>query len=347
MEQRLSEGQRQALINLLHRQGFAHGQEWRPEWLAGDGSDRIFCRVRRHDGATWLAVVPGTHPKGLAEARAGFSIGRHLAARRVPVPLIHDFDEATGIILCEDLGDQLFHSALAQMSAPEKERLYREAIDALILLQVEGREGFDPSWCWDTPRYDQQLMLARESGYFRDAFCSSLLGITTFAGQLDAEFGRLAALAGEQPADYLLHRDFQCRNLMLAHGAMRIIDFQGARFGPLGYDLASLLLDPYAGLDGELQDQLRAYYATTVSRYINLDRHSFDEGYYYLFLQRNLQILGAFAFLSQQRGKIFFRRFLLPALSSLAHHLAKPQGAAFPSLRALVDDSRSRLEKHS
>ncbi|MDH4320731.1 MAG: phosphotransferase [Desulfobulbaceae bacterium] len=337
--------QNEAISNLLRRHGWEDGETQTRQWLAGDGSDRRFCRIRR-GGDSLLAVVPPLdNPAGMREARAVYRIGRHLGNCGVAVPACYEFDEDSGIVLCEDLGDRLLHAALPDLSDIEKKRWYEEAIQALVRLQVLGRDGFDPGWCWDTPRYDQQLMLQRESGYFRDAFCRSLLGITDFTPGLTAEFAQIAALAGAQPADYLLHRDFQSRNLMLCDGRVRIIDFQGARLGPLGYDLASLLLDPYAALAPSLRAELQAYYITTVSGYIPLDPHSFNEGYYYLFLQRNLQILGAFAFLSQQKGKVFFKDFLKPALVSLADHLAVNQGSSFPCLRALLDECFPLLEQ--
>ena len=61
-------------------------------------------------------------------------------------------------------------------------------------------------------------------------------------------------------------------------------------------------------------------------------------------LQRNLQILGAFAFLSQNRGKQFFRQFLKPAATTLHEHLAAPQGRDFPCLRAVVEQAINLLE---
>ncbi len=335
-----------AITSLLRRHGWEDGETLARQWLAGDGSDRRFCRVRR-EGASLLAVVPPIgNPAAMNEARSVYRIGRHLLRCGVAVPACYDFDENSGIVLCEDLGDRLLHAALPELDDTEKKRWYEGAIQALVRLQVLGREGFDPNWCWDTQRYDRQLMLQRESGYFRDAFCGSLLGIEDFASGLTAEFLQIADRAAAQPAHFLLHRDFQSRNLMLCDGRVRIIDFQGARLGPLGYDLASLLLDPYAALAPSLRAQLQAYYITTVSGYIPLDPHSFNEGYYYLFLQRNLQILGAFAFLSQQKGKVFFKDFLKPSLVSLADHLAGNQGDAFPCLRALLDECFPLLEQY-
>jgi len=332
---------------LLHRHGWGNDEELSREWLSGDGSDRIFCRVRRSDGSTLLAVLPPLdNPNGLKEARAVYHIGSHLFNSGVAVPECYGYDEESGIVLCEDLGDRLLHKALPDCHGEEKIKLYQKAIQALVQLQVKGREQFNPDWCWDTIHYDQKLMEQRESEYFRDAFCRDFLGIRDFVPGLALEFKQLAARAGAEPADYLMHRDFQSRNLMLAEGRVRIIDFQGARFGPLGYDLASLLLDPYAALDFDLCNELKSYYITTVSDHIPLDPHSFNEGYYYLFLQRNLQILGAFAYLSQQKGKVFFKDYLRPAFVALAEHLATEPGKSFPCLRALLDECFPLLEQY-
>ena len=49
----------------------------------------------------------------------------------------------------------------------------------------------------------------------------------------------------------LLHRDFQAANIKIHHGACHWIDFQGMRLGAAGYDIASLLYDPYVEYTGK------------------------------------------------------------------------------------------------
>jgi len=316
--------------------------------LAGDGSNRGFCRLSA-DGATYLAVLPDpADARGVAEARAACNLGRHFHGRGAAVPEIFGCDAETGLLLMEDLGDVRLHDLiLARGQEDGQVREYcRQALAALAWLQTETRQGFDPCWCWDTPRYDRQLMLARESGYFRRALCEEYLGLTGLPPGLETEFLFLAEQAAQEPADYVLHRDYQSRNLMVKEGRVRIIDFQGARLGPLGYDAASLLIDPYAGFGRLLQEELLHCYLDRLADHIPLDRARFLEGYYYMALQRNLQIAGAFAFLAGTRGKPFFRQYIGPALASLDTRLAEPQGRDFPLLRGVVgqagDSLRSR-----
>ena len=59
---------------------------------------------------------------------------------------------------------------------------------------------------------------------------------------------------------HVIHRDFQSRNIMIRGQALRLIDFQGMRFGPPAYDLASVLIDPYVGISPELESKAVALY---------------------------------------------------------------------------------------
>jgi N-acetylmuramate 1-kinase len=339
---------RELIKDVLLREKLVRGDCPQLTPLGGDGSDRRFFRVRGADGSGLLVVLPSTtldRTRARAEARSCYLIGRHLKSCGVPVPEIHGFDESTGIVVFEDLGDTLLHALVVQKcsSGAELAGWYKKAIDGLIRLQVGARQGFDPGFCWDTSRYDLQVMRERESGYFLQAFCRDLLGIEELAAGLIAELDQIAGRAAREDGNFLLHRDYQSRNLMVRGEEIFIIDFQGARFGPLGYDPASLLLDPYAGLPAELQELLLDYYLETVNLHCRVDHEAFRHGFYLLRLQRNMQILGAFAFLFLQRRKPFFRSYLLPGLRTLHDHLQKPAGAAYPCLRELTVESLSLL----
>lgn len=340
---------RNTLTEHLRQLGLLDASDWQATAIAGDGSDRRFFRLSHPKNGTCLAVIPAaTSTAELAEANAARLIGVHLRKRGISVPEILGFDEASGIIIFEDLGNTLLHdriNALRQSDGPalpKLRQLYRDIIDDLLYMQISGSVRFDRRWCWQTQRYDRKVMLEKESGYFQEAFCRRYLGIDKFAAGLAAEFKKLAGTAGKQPAVYFMHRDFQSRNLMIKDGEIRIIDFQAGRLGPLGYDLASLLIDPYASLPETLQDELLEYYVDQHCQY-GLDDQAFLKGYNALALQRNLQILGAFAFLDRQKNKPFFRQFIAPALDSLRKLLAKPAAADYPLLRTLATECQEIL----
>lgn len=319
------------------------------EEMAADGSLRRFYRCRLADNSTRLLVLPDpADERGLAEAAAAASIGCHLRQAGVPVPRIDGFDPVSGALLLEDLGNQLLHGRLqAQPSAPEIVALYRRAIEALLSLQIKARPGFPLNSCWDTSRYDRALMVERESGYFYRALGQDCLGWGEMPDQLRAEFELLARLTAEQLADFVLHRDYQCRNLMLQGDKIRIIDFQGARLGPPAYDLASLLNDPYADLAPDLRVELFEFYLEQASEMLpGFDQQAFRQGWRFPALQRNLQILGAFAFLSRKRGKTFFQNYLLPAAGQLVIVLDEmPQNHLFPRLQELALNLPAQIGK--
>lgn len=318
--------------------------------LAGDGSQRSFFRLRFADQTAVVVVLPaGRDLAHMAEARSAWLIGTHLFQVGVPVPEPLAYEEESGAILFEDLGDLRLHDYLRERGNrddAELLRVYGGVIRDLARMQVLGGEGFQESWCWQTPRYDRELMLSRESGYFVEALGQGLLGLRPDIASLQREFEELAANAAEAPGHFFLHRDFQSRNLMLKDGRVRIIDFQGGRLGPLGYDLASLLIDPYAGLPEAVQESLLAEYLRELPRHTPYDPEQFRQEYFYLAMQRNLQILGAFAFLGGKMGKTFFLPFIRPALLTLHARLAKEGRGRYPVLSQLVETCQEQINRH-
>lgn len=300
--------------------------------ISGDGSIRRFWRIENGQGNAFVAVAPpkGGGERDWAEASASWKIGSHLRAAGIAVPEIFGFDEDRKLLIYEDLGNRHLHALIVGLDLQDDDDLeiarsyYHKAVDQLILLQFEGARDFCTDWCWDTPRYDRKLMLERESGYFLSAFWQGWLEREVPDGLLD-EFRLLADQAAAIDAGYFLHRDFQSRNIMVKDGAVRIIDYQGGRLGPLGYDLASLLIDPYVALPIQLQSELFDYYYVKLSLRLELAREEFKRQFLLLALQRNLQIIGAFAFLSRVRGKLFFQDYIEPAARSLTRLLAELQ----------------------
>ncbi len=322
--------------------------------LSGDGSNRNFWRIEDNGRKICLAVAPPVTDKlNLAEARAARAIGLHLFKKGVRVPEQYAWDKESGILLFEDFGDtklhdhvQLYQKSDTFVSAIRP--VYVQTVKDLARMQVEAVVGFDPQWCWDTPSYDKNLMLERESEYFLRAFWQDLLGEQTPPG-LREEFVFVAERAAQIPADFFLHRDFQSRNIMLHEEMVCFIDFQGGRLGPLAYDLASLLIDPYVELPPDFQEELLAEYLNTLEQMIVVDRSLFVEEYLLLALQRNLQIAGAFSFLSHRAKKGFFKQFLKPAIDSLNALLQKEFFASLPVLRKTVATAllRCRQEQYT
>lgn len=318
------------------------------ETIASDGSTRRFWRFVVSNKPVCIVAAPlATTEAELKESRAAYYIGNHLFHKGCSVPEVVAWHEKSGLLVFEDLGNKRLHDVVASNNDTVTDvslvrEYYSKVIGKLAHMQVEGAIAFDSDWCCDGAHYNKELMLERESGYFLKAFWESLLGQTTPEGIL-TEFDSLAERGAEAASGYFLHRDFQSRNIMIAGGEPRFIDFQGGRFGPLGYDLASLLIDPYSSLDSSLQEEFENIYINEISKHIEFDSALFRKEFQILALQRNLQIIGAFSFLSQVRGKTFFAGFLKPALQLAQQRLAQQLFTDMPLMKKMIDQGVTLL----
>ncbi len=303
--------------------------------MDGDGSARSFFRVRSEDDPDRSFVVMWNPPLDSGLSRENLAcelIGKHLFLRGVPVPEIFHVDRGLGCLVMEDLGDTDLQRYSRTVADPIP--VFERVLDVLLHLQAEGAKGFDPGWCCQTANYDLTVMIQLEACYFRDAFLRRYAGITGKLDRLDGCFLYCAKMASRGPGGFFLHRDFQSRNIMISDGKVRIVDWQGGRLGPPGYDMASLAIDPYTELSG-------AQRAFLVEGYFSILRHrspsmaeAFRETYPYLAVQRNMQILGAFAYLSKVRGKPAFESCIEPSLKRLEDLLEE---LSDPGLRPLAE----------
>lgn len=326
--------------NILQRAGLlSRLDELNCRPFGGDGSDRRFFRCRGGHRNLIVILPSPTLKQAEAEARACFLIGRHLYERGVAVPRPYAYDEESAGVIFEDLGTLLLYDEVcrAAVKPADINKYYSQALSALAAFQTRGRQGFDPQFCWDTQHYDRHLMLERECHYFSREFCRGYMAAAPPAG-LEDDFSSLVNRAVKVSADYLLHRDFQSRNLMINQDGIKIIDFQGSRLGPLAYDPASLLNDPYVNLEHGIRRKLLSGYIRELKKHTALSELEFMDSYYHIALLRNLQVLGAYSFLSRVRGKLFFQQFIAPAFSDLQALLKGELKGEYPHLERFVGE---------
>ena len=195
-------------------------------------------------------------------------------------------------------------------------KLYKKVIDELIGFSIKGFIDFNKDWTYQTQTYSKELILEKECGYFMKEFIQNYLKLNFSFSDFSKEFNHIAEYALKNGFIGLMHRDMQSRNIMVKNSKIYFIDFQGARSGPLQYDLASLLIDPYVNLKDQIRDELLQYVMKKLQ--ISLDeRENFLQCYHYCSLTRNMQILGAFSFLSQTKKRKKFEQYIPDSIKCL------------------------------
>ncbi len=304
--------------------------------VPSDGSKRAFYRLSDEQGSFMVMEFPPSERTAEKENLSYLRIGEHLLGKGIPVARIFRYDLEHGWFIMEDLGQRNLQEIA--LSSEYRIDIYKRVLELLVKLQIEGREDFDPGWCFHTKRYDRFLMEKHESEYFLTYFIKGFLGMDWDLTALTSSFTHLSHRASLADNDFFLHRDFQSRNLIIREDKIGIVDWQGGRLGPLQYDLASLLIDPYVGLGSDERMLLYDYYLALVERRLPGVSRSFSRHYPYLAIQRNLQILGAFSYLGNIQGKKWFLDYIPPALQSLERLLGERDDPQLHRLRVLVKE---------
>ncbi|MFC1817348.1 sugar phosphate nucleotidyltransferase [Thermodesulfobacteriota bacterium] len=305
--------------------------------LSGDGSDRKWYRLAAGPH-TLIMADHGIRTKSTqSEIDSFVAIGRHLYNTGIPVPKIYLFDTFCGLVFLEDLGDSNLQAVIR--SSGNRNTIissYSAVINILVKMSVLGAINFDRSWTYQTRDYNRKLILEKECRYFVDAFLNGYLLMDSCFEDFEDEFTTLADNALRYTTYGFMHRDLQSRNIMVKGNKYYLIDFQGGRIGPIQYDLAALLMDPYVELPITIQDRLVDYCIEMLSAHGHVDRNNFFRCYRYCSITRNLQILGAFGHLSRQKGKTYFAKYIPVAVKTLQYNLNAVPSEEFSHLKETV-----------
>ena len=345
-------GYQQAVCQEVRQQAFKKAfpnlshSSFKQESIKGDGSDRQWTRHTAESSNTsdlkQYSLVMVDHglnlyagqmekqslsympdPKNMTEIDSYVAIGNHLARQNIPVPTIYEQDYPSGIVFLSDSGHVHLQDLVRNADESKIVELYERVIDILIQMSIQAGQTFDTAWTYQTAYYDHTVMIYKESCYFIDAFVQGYLGLKQTYEFLEEEFQLLVENSAPFFKWGFMHRDFQSRNIMYHNDQFYIIDFQGARLGPIQYDLASLLIDPYVALPDHIQSHLMKKCKHDYCKRVDFDKTSFSIAYEYCALHRNFQILGAFGYLSRVKGKKEFEAYIPQALKTLHSRLSQ------------------------
>ncbi|MES2048660.1 MAG: phosphotransferase [Pseudomonadota bacterium] len=300
---------------------------------SADASFRRYFRIDGDDGQSYIVMDA---PQPVEDVRPFIQIAELFAQIKLTVPKVLAQDIQQGLLLLTDLGTQMYFDVLKDSQANDKNetthKLYMDAINSLVLMQSHSQAEV-------LPEYDRAFLL-RELMIFPEWYINKHLGVTLDAEQnasLLKVFDALLANIVAQPQVYV-HRDYHSRNLMVMdQGNPGILDFQGALYGPITYDLVSLLRDAYLQWDEEkVLDWAIRYWekARRAGLPVTPDFDQFYRDFEFMGLQRHIKILGIFARLAHRDGKQAYLNDI-PLVMSYVRKTAQRYNILIPLLRLL------------
>ncbi|WP_255484758.1 aminoglycoside phosphotransferase family protein [Acidovorax sp. JMULE5] len=281
-----------------------------PATLRPASADASFRRYLRIDSAMGSSRIVMDAPPDKENCKPFVQVQGLMAAAGLNVPQILAWDEPGGFMLLSDLG----HQTLIELLNPEKPQdayaWYQQATDVLLDWQKASQPGVLPS-------YDEAL-LRRELALYPDWYLAKHRGVTLDDNQRATLQGAFDAIVAHNLAapSVFVHRDFMTRNLMapVEQGApLGVLDFQDAVYGPITYDIASLLRDAFISWEEEFVIDITVRYWEKARKAGLLGARSAsgwgdDFGEFYravewMGLQRHLKVAGIFARLTLRDGK--------------------------------------------
>lgn len=307
--------------------------------LAGDASTRQYYRVSLADGRSYVVarypepIEAATHPT-CQTTQLFLQAG-------LPVPQILDVCGPEGLMLLEDLGDVRLQDWFASATAQARREAYRHIIDLILRIQEATSLAIESDSLAARVVFDE-AKLGWELAFFYENFFEKYLGLPLPPEVKSSIFDEFTAIARELASlpRVLCHRDYHSRNLMLHQGQWFIIDHQDARMGPVSYDLASLLGDPYVELDDELCSEMYQYF---LQRRVNSQPKmsnpswltNFRAEYDLMLAQRLLKATGTYAYQMAVMGNEVYLPYIPRAIEralAVLSHLNR-----FPTLRATLE----------
>jgi N-acetylmuramate 1-kinase len=313
---------------------------------SADASFRRYFRVDGEADGHAATFIIMDAPPAQEDCQPFVNIAALMHDAGVPAPRVLAWDARQGFMLLTDLGAQTMMeviqppAAVDAMARPTQAHhaLFMQAVDVLIRWQLASQHGV-------LPPYDDAL-LSRELGLFPEWYVKQHRGITLNTRQeavLDDAFRQIKAsnLNSLGGARVFVHRDFMPRNLIAPtlvasrttlppKGALRlrpgeagsaaptgesadayktllgVLDFQDAVYGPVTYDIASLMRDAFLSWEENFVLDITVRYwekARKTGLPVGDDFGEFYRAVEWMGLQRHLKILGIFARLTLRDGK--------------------------------------------
>jgi N-acetylmuramate 1-kinase len=277
-----------------------------PSSLRIASADASFRRYLRVDALAGGSCIIMDAPPDKEDCKPFAHVASLMLAAGIHAPKVLAWEEALGFMLLSDLGSQTLLDVINRDDHYANLPQFINACDILVQWQLASKPGV-------LPPYDAAL-LQRELALFPDWYV---------AKHRQMVFNDEQALVWRQAVDLIVarnlhapqvyvHRDYMPRNMMVTDtpSPLGILDFQDAVYGPVTYDIASLMRDAFWSWDEEfvIEVTVRYWERARKAGLLDFDGWSEDFGAFYravewMGLQRHLKVAGIFARLTLRDGK--------------------------------------------
>jgi aminoglycoside/choline kinase family phosphotransferase len=299
-----------------------------PSSLRIASADASFRRYLRVDTQTGASLIVMDAPPDKENCEPFVKVAKLMKLAGLKAPEVLAWQEAQGFMLLTDLGDQTMMSAIDAKNPQANHALYMQAVDALITWQLSSQAGVLPPY--------NEALLNRELSLFPDWYLAQHRQLDVqgkMRNTLDSTFKMLVTRNLAGPSVFV-HRDFMPRNLMMPTGgdsALGVLDFQDAVYGPVTYDVASLMEEDFV-----LDVTIRYWEKARKAGLLDFEDWHQDFGVFYravewMGLQRHLKVAGIFARLTLRDGK---EKYLADAPRFIAY--IRSTAARYIELRPLL-----------
>ena len=272
--------------------------------LAGDASFRRYERIVMGDETAVIMDAPPPREN----VRPFVHMTGHLLSLGYSAPRIYAEDREMGLLLLEDLGDDLYTAAIAK--GVDERELYERAIDLLIDLHSRHPAVAVPD---GLAEYGEEMLLD-EAALFTDWYMPNTLHVPTSSRTRTAflDIWRRYLPMLEEVPETLTLRDYHADNLIWLPrregvAAVGLLDYQDAVAGRTPYDLLSLLEDARRDLPPGLAGLMLERY---LGAFPDQDRRTFEAAYAILAAQRHCKVIGIFTRLAYRDGKFAYLRHI-------------------------------------
>ena len=306
------------------------------DWLAGDGSDRCYFRVRSPDlGRSFVLMqLSGTDAENLKRGRYDWiEISELLRANKISAPSCVTAIPDYAALIIDDYGDLMLETVGLEHAKNGNINICLPLFEGALgtvgkLLSIQSTsESIWTKRAFDQERFEWELR------FFVAKYLEPVAHYTLGPAELDDFTNDIRAISTylSSQSRYFVHRDFHSRNIMVHMNEVAIIDFQDARLGPPSYDLVSLVFDSYVPFMPETRISLLNHGFRCIESAAGAAAAArAREEWKPMLLQRQLKAIGSFGYLTVDKHKGDYLKNVAPALQTLLD--AGVQDARWPFL---------------